>query len=79
MATNIFIKRIFTTTKCPNCAIAKRLMDAAGIAYQVVNADEDPAYAKQYGIRQAPTLLVFSGVDATPLVGLSAIRGDLNK
>ena len=70
---------LVTTTKCPNCAIAKRLMDAANIAYTVVNADEDPAYAKQYGIRQAPTMLVFSGVEATPLVGLSAIRGYLNK
>ena len=70
---------LVTTTKCPNCAIAKRLMDAAGIAYSVVNADEDPAYAKQYGIRQAPTMLVFSGVQVTPLVGLSAIRGYLNK
>ena len=70
---------LVTTTKCPNCAIAKRLMEAAGIAYTAVNADEDPAYAKQYGIRQAPTLLVFSGMEATPLVGLSAIRGYLNQ
>ena len=70
---------LVTTTKCPNCAIAKRLMDGAGIAYTVVNADEDPAYAKQFGIRQAPTMLVFSGANATPLVGLSAIRGYLNK
>ena len=70
---------LVTTTKCPNCAIAKRLMDGAGIAYSVVNADEDPAYAKEYGIRQAPTMLVFSGAQVTPLVGLSAIRGYLNK
>jgi len=70
---------LVTTTKCPNCAIAKRLMDGAGIAYTVVNADEDPAYAKQYGIRQAPTMLVFAGAQVTPLVGLSAIRGYLNK
>ena len=70
---------LVTTTKCPNCAIAKRLMDGAGIAYSVVNADEDPAYAKQYGIRQAPTMLVFSGAQVTPLVGLSAIRGYLNQ
>ena len=70
---------LVTTTKCPNCAIAKRLMDGAGIAYTVVNADEDPSYAKQYGIRQAPTMLVFSGAQVTPLVGLSAIRGYLNK
>ena len=54
-------------------------MEGAGIAYTVVNADEDPSYAKQYGIRQAPTLLVFSGMEATPLVGLSAIRGYLNQ
>ena len=70
---------LVTTTKCPNCAIAKRLMDGAGIVYTVVNADEDPEYAKQYGIRQAPTMLVFSGSEATPLVGLSAIRQYLNK
>ena len=70
---------LVTTTKCPNCAIAKRLMDGAGIGYDVVNADEDPAYAKQYGIRQAPTMLVFAGDAVTPLVGLSAIRQYINK
>ena len=70
---------LVTTTKCPNCAIAKRLLDGAKIAYEVVNADESPAYAKEHGILQAPTLLAFSGNEESRLVGLSNIRAFIAK
>ena len=70
---------LVTTTKCPNCVIAKRLLDAAGIAYEAINADENPAFAKEHGILQAPTLLAFSGSSVTPMVGVSNIRAYINK
>ena len=38
--------------------MAKKFLADAGIAYQTVVVDKDPALARQYGVRQAPTLLV---------------------
>ncbi len=70
---------LVTTTKCPNCAIAKRLLDGAEVAYEVVNADQSPAYAKEHGILQAPTLLAFSASGEKKLVGLSNIRAFIAK
>ena len=68
-------KVLITTTTCPNCRIAKKLLDDAGIAYEVSNADEDATLAKQYGVTKAPTLLVFAK-DGTvnKLTDLSDIR-----
>ncbi len=68
---------LVTTTRCPNCAIAKRLLDGAGISYEVVNAEEDPAFAKEHGILQAPTLLAFTGESYTRAVGISGVRAYL--
>ena len=49
---------LFTTSTCPKCVMAKKFLNDAGIAYDVVVVDQDPALARQYGVRQAPTLLV---------------------
>ena len=49
---------LFTTSTCPKCVMAKKFLADAGLAYETVVVDKDPALAKQYGVRQAPTLLV---------------------
>lgn len=61
---------LFTTQTCPNCRIAKDLLDKAGIAYRIVDASEEPELAKQYGIMQAPTLITPTG----RYVGVSKIK-----
>ena len=38
--------------------MAKKFLADAGISYETVVVDKAPALAKQYGVRQAPTLLV---------------------
>ena len=65
---------LFTTTTCPNCRIAKRFLDDAGIEYEVVVADQDEAKAREYQISHAPTLVISNGKDAEKLTGISAIR-----
>ncbi|MBR6794910.1 MAG: ribonucleoside triphosphate reductase, partial [Clostridia bacterium] len=66
---------LVTTTTCPNCRIAKKLLDDAGISYEVSNADENPAIAKEHGITKAPTLLIFEEDGSVKkLSDLSAIR-----
>ncbi len=49
---------LFTTATCPNCRIAVKLLDDAGIPYEKVLAEETPALAAKLGIHQAPTLVV---------------------
>jgi len=51
---------LFTTATCPNCRIAIKMLDDAGIPYEKVLAEEEPELATKLGIRQAPTL-VFGG------------------
>lgn len=48
---------LFTTSTCPKCPIAKRLLDDAKVPYTLVVADKEPEKAKAYGIHQAPTLV----------------------
>ena len=61
---------LFTTTTCPNCASAKRFLDESKINYTVIIADQEPEKAREYGIRNAPTLV--AGTEKYS--GLSAIR-----
>ncbi|MBR2967157.1 MAG: ribonucleoside triphosphate reductase [Clostridia bacterium] len=49
---------LFTRNGCPNCKTAKMMLEKAGIAFDVVNAEENPSMALRYGIKKAPTLVV---------------------
>ena len=49
---------LFTTPTCPNCKIAKMKLDKAGIAYDVINANENPDLVSRFGVKGAPTLIV---------------------
>ena len=65
---------LFTTDTCPNCIIAKRGLDAAGLSYSVLNVSEHRDLAEQYQICQAPTLIVRQGNHEEKLDNLSLIR-----
>jgi len=52
---------LFATKTCPNCKMAKMLLDKAGIAYDVVDAEENVEQTKAFGVKKAPTLLVPNG------------------
>ena len=65
---------LFKTETCPNCKMAEKFLDDAGIAYEKVYANRDPEAAKQYGIMQAPTLIVIKDGNAEKIVNVSNIR-----
>ena len=65
---------LFATTTCPNCRMAKNMMEKAGIKFDVVNADENPELAKQFDIRQAPTLIHSENGKTEKIVNLSNIK-----
>ena len=66
---------LFTTSTCPKCVMAKKFLADAGLAYETVVVDKDPTFAKQYGVRQAPTLLVLEhGAELQRIENPSNIR-----
>ena len=65
---------LFTTKTCPNCKIAKALLEKAGIAYENIYANENEDMAKAYDIVTAPTLVVPEGDGVRRLKGVSEIR-----
>ena len=64
---------LFTTSTCPNCAAAKDMLNAAGIRYTVVQAEENKDLARKYKIMQAPTLVIDSNGKVDKFAGLSAL------
>ena len=66
---------LFTTPTCPNCKIAKKYLDEAGINYNVVDAT-DAANADlvgKLGIMQAPTMIVTKDGETKKYVNVSNI------
>ena len=52
---------LFTTKTCPNCKMAKMMLDKAGIKYVAIDAEEQKELTVKYGVQKAPTLLVPNG------------------
>ena len=63
---------LFTTKTCPNCRIAKEFLK--GQEHQVIDAEENPELSDQYGIMQAPTLVMVKNGEITKYVNASNIR-----
>ncbi|MDD7409460.1 MAG: ribonucleoside triphosphate reductase [Anaerovoracaceae bacterium] len=65
---------LFTTRTCPNCSIAKKVLDNAGVSYDVISAEEHLDLVDQYKIASAPTLVVKEGDSVEKLVSVPNIR-----
>lgn len=52
---------LFTTKTCPNCKMAKMVLDKAKIKYTVIDAEDEKEQTLSYGVAKAPTLLVPNG------------------
>jgi len=49
---------LFSRKTCPNCQMAKTLLDKEGIKYEVIDAEEEIELTKSFKITKAPTLVV---------------------
>ena len=49
---------LFTSPTCPNCKMAKMLLDKANFKYKLVDAMENKELAVQFQIKKAPTLFI---------------------
>ena len=68
---------LFTSATCPNCKLAKALLQKEGFVYKEVLATENIELANQYGIRQAPTLIVTREDGYDKYRGVAEIRAML--
>ena len=57
-ATNLNEILLFATKTCPNCKMAKAILDRAGVKYTVIDAEENKDLVAKFGVKKAPTLLV---------------------
>ena len=71
------VKYLFTTKTCPNCAMAKEMLE--GIDYVLVDAEENEDLTRKYGVMQAPTLVVVDGDHARKYVNASNIQKFVNE
>jgi len=66
---------LFKTPTCPNCKAAEALLTKAGIPYETRNADEERELVAQYGVKQAPTLVIPNDDGFEKYRGVSNIKG----
>lgn len=75
MKTNVYVK---TLGPCQPCRLTKDKLDALGIVYATLSADEDPAVTdalKARGFMASPVVEVF-GADGTLVDAWSGLRPD---
>ena len=65
---------LFTTKTCPNCPIAKAILDKANIEYIPVLAEENKELSEKYGIMRVPTLLVPTPNGIDKYIGASEVK-----
>ena len=64
-------KYLFTTSTCPNCRVAKKILE--GREFEIIDAEKNPEMVKEFGIMQAPTLVITDGEHMTKYVNTSNI------
>ena len=65
---------LFATTTCPNCKMAEKFLNDAGVPFVKVYADQNPDMAKEYAITAAPTLVVEGNDGYEKIMNVSNIR-----
>ncbi len=65
---------LFGTKTCPNCNVAKTLLDKAKVKYRYVDAEEDVNLTKELMVKQAPTLVIIKDGVKENINNLSNIK-----
>ena len=66
---------LFATKTCPNCKMAKMLLEKAGICFRTIYAEDDAELARRFKVVKAPTLIVPSNGTYTVYENASNIKG----
>ena len=49
---------LFTTPTCPNCKMAKMILQNAGVRYKLVDASVERELCENYGVKKVPSLIM---------------------
>jgi ribonucleoside-triphosphate reductase len=63
---------LFTTKTCPNCKAAKEYL--SDFPYTIIDAEENQELTKEYGVMQAPTLVVVKDGQFKKIANVSNIK-----
>ena len=66
---------LFGTKTCPNCKMAKMLLEKANINYKWIDAEENVELTNTFNVKKAPTLLVPDGEEVLVFENASNIKG----
>ena len=72
-------EEIETLKTCPNCKMAKMLLDKAGISYDVIDAEENVSLTRKFNVSKAPTLIVPNGDNVDVYENASNIKGFIER
>ncbi len=70
---------LFGTKTCPNCKMAKQLLDKAKVKYQYIDAEENIELSKKHGIKSAPTIIIINKEKEEKITNLSNIKKHIEK
>ena len=65
---------LFTSATCPNCKVAKMLLDKEGIAYETLLATDNADLARSFDVKQAPTLVIETEDGFAKYAGVAQIK-----
>ena len=65
---------LFTSATCPNCKVAKMLLDKEGIAYETLLATDNADLARSFDVKQAPTLVIKTEDGFLKFAGVAQIK-----
>ena len=68
---------LFVSATCPNCKLAMAKLDKAGFPYEKLLATEHLDLVEEFGIKQAPTLVIVQDDEVQKFKGVSEILGYL--
>lgn len=65
---------LFTKKDCPNCKVAKSLLDKAKVKYTTIDAEKEIELSKEFNVKQAPTLIVIHDSKVEKYLNVSDIK-----
>ena len=65
---------LFTTKTCPNCKIAAKLLEDAGIDFDKLYVEENKEMATELGLKQVPALIVANGDRVQKYMNVVGVR-----
>lgn len=70
---------LFGTKTCPNCKMAKKVLDEAKVSYTYIDAEKEADLTKRYGIKQAPSLVIAQNGEVELIKNISEIKKYINE